>query len=175
MTYELVYPDGQETQKVTLVEARKIASGFIGHNVEHGKKTYKVQAALFDPGQGVVLTTTTDETFVHVGLRKPRKAPSSSRVKDKPRIGVKLKCTCGNCPTCRNRKKFRRRRDKREPRKRGRPRKDVGKVRKIACLPVKNVNIGVKGMFKAGMTIEQIAGIFEVSSIFIEDLLREML
>lgn len=148
--YELVYPDGQETLEVTLSEARKTASGFIGHNVEHEKKTYKVRTALFDPTRGVVVTTTTGETFVHVMLRKP------GRVLPPPRVGAKKKTT-----------KFR---------KRGRPRKQASAPKPLADIgiPEEKVRKGIAGMFKAGMTISEIAGIFEVPPVFIENLLRKM-
>jgi len=160
-----------------------------------------VKTAHFDPTKGIVITSTTGETFVHVMLRKPGKAlpPPRVEVKEdgaKSRTAAKLKCTCGECVTCKARIYSRRKRDptftprkynrKAKTRKQTTPKtrkQTAPKTRKqtaakpatkITTLPQENVRIGIAGMFRAGMSISEIAGIFEVSSEFIEGLLREM-
>lgn len=115
MTYELVYKDGQEPLEVTRSQACVIASHFVEKCVEHEKKIHVVKKAIFDSMRGIVVTTTTSEKFVHVGLGKPGKRFFSHprvRVRDnmKPRINVKLKCTCGKCKICYYREYHRRRR-----------------------------------------------------------------
>lgn len=154
--YALVYPDEQEVVAVTLAQARKIASDFIGHNVEHltvggSRKTYTVKESLFDPTRGIVVTTTTGETFVHVGLKKPTKRTSP------PRVGAKKKAT--------------------KPRKRGRPRKQTSAPKPLADIgiPESKVRTGIVAMFKAGMAIKQVADIFKVENEAIERVIREWL
>lgn len=182
-TYELIYPDGQENVKVSLSEAHVVASRFVEKHIEHEKQTYAVKKAIFDPTRGIVVTTITGETFVHVGLKEAAKRVPPPRAKAKgeatlSRRGKPLKCTCGKCKTCYQReymwKKDRKTKTRKKSHKAKRQKRAAPKrIARISGISEENVRKGIAAMFKSGMTFMEIAEIFEVPTEAIESLIRE--